>query len=275
MTERLDRPPLRGPGPAAALLADTAGMVRFFSRLPVPRLGQADDPAAMPDFATAPRMLPIAGLVIAAPAALVLALAGAAGLPALAAAGIALAVLVLTTGGLHEDGLADVADGFGGGATRERKLEVMKDSRVGSYGATALALSLLIRAALLAGILDAAGPIGAALALAAVGAVARAAALVPLALLPPARPGGASAAAGRPSGATLAIALVLSAAIAIGLAGAPFGLARPGAGVVLAVAAALAMTAIARRQIGGQTGDVAGAAEQLAEIAFLAVLAAR
>ena len=69
--------------------------------------------------------------------------------PALTA-GWALAALVLLTGGFHEDGLADTADGFGGGRTRERKLEIMRDSRIGSYGALALVLSVGIRAAALA-----------------------------------------------------------------------------------------------------------------------------
>ena len=81
---------------------------------------------------------PVAGAAVGLAGALVLALAAKLGLPALMSAGFATAALVLATGGLHEDGIADVADGFGGGATRADKLEIMRDSRIGAYGALAL-----------------------------------------------------------------------------------------------------------------------------------------
>ena len=68
-----------------------------------------------------------------------------AGLSPSVAAALALAAAMLATGCLHEDGLSDVADGFGGGKTRERKLEIMRDSRIGAYGAAALVMSVLIR----------------------------------------------------------------------------------------------------------------------------------
>ena len=61
---------------------------------------------------------------------------------------------MLATGCLHEDGLSDVADGFGGGKTRERKLEIMRDSRIGAYGACALVLSVLLRWSALADLAD-------------------------------------------------------------------------------------------------------------------------
>ena len=67
------------------------------------------------------------------------------GLPAGLAAILALAAGMMMTGGLHEDGLADCADGFGGGQTRDQKLEIMKDSRVGSYGVLALILVIAAR----------------------------------------------------------------------------------------------------------------------------------
>ena len=110
-----------------------------------------------------------------------------------------------TTGALHEDGLADVADGFGGGATRARKLEIMRDSRIGAYGAIAIALALILRVGALAAALDG-GFWRAALSLMLVAALSRAAALTPLALLPPARADGAGAAAGRLDSNALAAA---------------------------------------------------------------------
>src|SRR4029077_501094 len=81
-------------------------------------------------------------------------LAHAAGLPSLSAAALALAATLLVTGALHEDGLADVADGFGGGATRERKLEIMDDSRIGTFGVCALILSFMLRVAALTNLGD-------------------------------------------------------------------------------------------------------------------------
>ena len=128
--------------------------------------------------------------------ALVLALTTLLGLPLILRAGLATAALVVATGALHEDGLADVADGFGGGATRARKLEIMRDSRVGAYGAIAIALALILRVGALAAALDG-GFWRASLSLMLVAALSRAAALTPLALLPPARVDGAGAAAGR------------------------------------------------------------------------------
>ena len=134
---------------------------------------------------------------MAAIGALALGLADRLGLPPLVCAGLAVGALVIVTGALHEDGLADVADGFGGGATRERKLEIMRDSRIGAYGAAALALSLILRVAALSALLDhGLGAAAAGLILA--GAASRAAALAPLALLPAARADGLGAGAGAP-----------------------------------------------------------------------------
>ena len=127
--------------------------------------------------------------------ALVLALTALLGLPLLLRAGLSTAALVAATGALHEDGLADVADGFGGGTTRERKLEIMRDSRIGAYGAIALALALILRVGALAAALDG-GFWRGSLSLILVAALSRAAALTPLALLAPARADGAGAAAG-------------------------------------------------------------------------------
>src|SRR5208337_5164420 len=128
--------------------------------------------------------------------AVALAAAEALGLPPFVAAALAVAALIAATGALHEDGLADVADGFGGGADRARKLEIMRDSRIGAYGAIALTLALIFRI----GALTSAVSLGywnAAGALVVVAAVSRAGALVPLARLHPARTDGAGAAAGR------------------------------------------------------------------------------
>ncbi len=75
-------------------------------------------------------------------------------IPPLPAAALAVAATAAVTGALHEDGLADVADGFGGGATRERKLDIMRDSRIGTYGVCALMLSFMLRVGALASLGD-------------------------------------------------------------------------------------------------------------------------
>ena len=241
---------------------DVAEALRFFTRLSV---GEPE-PSAPLDIDRIAWAAPVAGVVVGLIGALALALTTLLGLPLILRAGLATAALVVATGALHEDGLADVADGFGGGATRARKLGIMRDSRIGAYGAIAIALALILRVGALAATLDG-GFWRASLSLILVAALSRAAALTPLALLPPARVDGAGAAAGRLDSNALAAAwgsgLVI--AVALGLVALGAGpcaprCARSGAGALL-------MVALARRAIGGQTGDVAGAAQQCSEIA--------
>ena len=195
-------PPLSGRFRAAAFGAarDLLACLRFFSRLPLPELPFEQGAGGMADLPRLAWMVPVAGAVLSAIGALALGLADGLGLPPLVCAGLAIGVLVILTGALHEDGLADLADGFGGGATRERKLEIMRDSRVGAYGATALALSLILRVAAVSALLDRSlGVAAAGLILA--GAASRAASLAPLALLPPPAPTASAPGAGRLDGA--------------------------------------------------------------------------
>jgi adenosylcobinamide-GDP ribazoletransferase len=262
----LDIPPL--PGPVRNAARDLVACLRFFSRLPLPATAVDQTSHAMPDLSRLARMVPIAGAAIGALGALALCLAHALGLPALVCAALAVGALVFAAGALHEDGLADVADGFGGGATRARKLEIMRDSRIGAYGACALALALVLRVAAVSALLEQ-GLATAVAGLVLAGAASRAAMLLPLALLAPARADGLGAGAGRlEAGGALAAgvaALIVAALLGLGV----LGLAHALLALALALAAAWTMTAIARRQIGGQTGDVAGATQQLAEIACL------
>ena len=246
-------------GPAAR---DVGDALRFFTRAPMGE-GGAGAPLAIDRFAWA---APVAGAAVGLAGALALALTGLLGLPPLLRAGLATAAVVLAAGGLHEDGLADVADGFGGGATRALKLDIMRDSRIGAYGAIALTLALILRVGALSAALDD-GFWLASLSLIAVAALSRAGALTPLALLDPARADGAGAAAGRLDPAALAAAWACALVIALILGLLSLGLGRALAAALAGGAGALAMVALARRAIGGQTGDVAGAAQQLAEIA--------
>ncbi|MFT8308999.1 adenosylcobinamide-GDP ribazoletransferase [Acetobacter malorum] len=133
---------------------------------------------------------------------------------ALPAAGLALAFQCVLTGGLHEDGLADMADGCGG-ASRERRLEIMRDSRIGSYGVMALGLSLLVRASAVAAL-----PAGVAvLALAVSACLARTVLLVLPACLPPARPDGLARSLNPLSRGSLWMGLTLAGVSVVALAG--------------------------------------------------------
>ncbi len=259
--------------PGREALHDLAACLRFYSRLPVPQLPGEPDPHRAPDFTRLPRMLPLAGAILALPAAMTLSAAWLAGLGPFLSATLAVAIMAAATGGLHEDGLADFADGLGAGGDRTRMLAIMRDSRIGSYGALVLVLALALRIGALATLLDRLGlPAAAALVVAA--ALSRVAALAPMALLPPARSDGLSATAGRPQGASLALAAALGLVLAI--AALSFGLPLSGtvAMIVLGAFATLAVTGLARNRLGGQTGDVIGACQQAAEIAALLGLVA-
>jgi adenosylcobinamide-GDP ribazoletransferase len=245
------------------LARDLAGALRFFSRLPIPGADDSDS------FRRSLRLAPLAGALLGLAGGLVFVAALSLRLPPLAAALLALGCGALLTGGLHEDGLADVADGFGGGLSRERKLEIMKDSRLGAYGAIALVLSFGLRASALAAL----APSGGLLALIAAGALSRCACLAPLALLPPARGNGAGRAAGGQADALPAACLLT---LPFAFLPALFGgdLSASLVALVAAGGAVLGLCALARSQIGGQTGDVAGAAQQIAEIVALLVFSA-
>jgi adenosylcobinamide-GDP ribazoletransferase len=254
-------------------LIATATCIRFYSRLPVSAL-PGETAHTLPDFRLVPRALPLAALAIALPATLIALLAGLAGVNALLTAALAVTALVVTTGAFHEDGLADSADGLFGGHTPERRLEIMKDSRVGTFGALALGLSLLLRVSALAAIQQGAGAWAAAAAVLVAAPWSRVEGIRILATTPPTRRDGASASVGQPDRSILPVAYGLSGALALLLVAAG---ALPFAGVLIGLALSalttlwLSRTAI--RLIGGQTGDILGAAQQLGEIAIYLGLA--
>jgi adenosylcobinamide-GDP ribazoletransferase len=239
-------------------LADTALCLLFFTRLPLPAIDLHGRRLAEAIWAA-----PLAGLGVAILGGIVYAVAANLGLAAGPAAALTLAATMLATGCLHEDGLSDVADGFGGGATRERKLEIMRDSRIGAYGACALALAVLMRWSALSEF-HTAGQVLAALI--AAHAASRGLAGAFMHLLPPARGDGLSHDAGAVSAET-AIAGAAIGALALLVLG-PGGAV---ASLILLGLIFLAFRALCRRQIGGQTGDTVGALQQLAEIAILLV----
>ncbi len=246
----------------ANILNDIAAAFSLLTRLPIP----VDHEAASKRAAIATWAYPLVGAVLGLIAGIIGSLLYWFGAPASIAAIAALGTLAILTGGMHEDGLADCADGFGGAYDKEVRLEIMKDSRIGAYGAVALILFLLGRYGSLEVLINTSFiP-----ALIAAGAASRLPMALAMYAMPNARDTGLSASVGRPPETSLSIAIVLTLLICflfIGWSGIfVFG---------WAIIAAVAMGLIAMRSIGGQTGDVLGAIQQWAELGALgAALAA-
>jgi adenosylcobinamide-GDP ribazoletransferase len=243
--------------------------LQFLTRLPVPaRVGF--EPAWLHASA---RHFPLVGLVVGGIGVLAWWIAAQRWPPAVAA-GLALSATVVLTGGFHEDGLADTFDGLGGAVSRERALQIMKDSRLGSYGALALVLVLGLKWQALASLGAAGVSRRAAAAWLMAHATSRAAAVGLLWRMPYA--GDADHAKAKPmaqqvsaDGAFIAFAWPVIAALAIvAVCGREVGVPLACA-VAAAIVVALAMARWLRRRLGGYTGDTLGAAQQLTELAAL------
>ncbi len=236
---------------------DLIRAAQLLTRLPIPG-GDGDRGAA------AAWAWPVIGAAIAV-FQVAVGLAALSILPAPIAAGLALAAGIIVTGALHEDGLADCADGFWGGQTRERRLDILKDSRIGSYGMLAMILAMGLRWAALAVLLPVAP-----MALVAAALLSRAGMASLMAKLPFARETGLAAHVGHPP----TWAIVLAIGISVLGAGLAAGLLAGLVAAFLAGATCVAVAALARAKIGGQTGDVLGAAQVLSEISALIACAA-
>ena len=239
-------------------ISDLGGAIGLLTRLPFGGVGRG---------AASSWAWPVVGAGVGAMAAAVGVAAVAVGVAPGAAAALALAVQAMLTGGLHEDGLSDTFDGLMGGRDAARRLEIMRDSRIGSFGALALVLVVLMRWSALVVLLAAPGAVWAVVAAA---ALSRAVMPVIMAAVPPARLDGLSRMVGRPGPVRVILAVLVAVALAVPAAG--WGLAS------ILGALAFGMTALAlwaRARIGGQTGDILGAAQQLAEALVLTLLAAQ
>ncbi len=245
-------------------VAEFLASLRFLTRLPIP-FAKTASPVPL---SQAMRQFGLAGAAIGALIGLALKAVGLFHMPVLMTASLVVGFSLLVTGALHEDGLADTADGLGGGKTRERRLEIMRDSRIGTYGSAALMLALMCRAGAYIDLLGMTYG-QAILVLAACGAFSRAMVVDLLWATRPARSDGLSAHAGRPGRNTALYAIISAAAIAL-WAGVDIA---PMAGVE-AIGLALLVTAgmrmLATKLIGGQTGDICGATQVLCELAMLA-----
>jgi adenosylcobinamide-GDP ribazoletransferase len=244
-------------GRRPGFVAGFAMAVAFFTRIPIGTPAEADWQLAQAAWA-----FPLVGAGIGAVAAFVLLIAQLIGLGDWPAALLAVTAGLLLTGALHEDGLADSADGLFGGVDRDHRLAIMRDSRHGTFAVLALVLSVALRAAALAQIGEA---VFAGLALVAAHAGSRALLAAAMWALPPARGDGLGAAAGRPRSATVVAALVIAFAIGAAALGPMHGTIA----IAIAAAAVAIAATTARRRIGGYTGDTLGAFQQIGEIAIL------
>jgi adenosylcobinamide-GDP ribazoletransferase len=252
------------------LVGDFTQALGFLTRIPVAE--RAEGAAERPDFRDSGWTFPVVGIVVGIGGGIVYALGTGLGLSPLLAAALAVTAGVVLTGAIHEDGLSDTVDGFGGGKSATAKLEIMRDHQIGAYGAIALVLSVLLRVTAITefshrgawavlGILIAAE------------AISRAAIVRMWHDLPAARVDGLSKDTGSPDGratmTTLAVAAVIVAVTAIPAAG--FWAALIAAAGTAAVV--FVFTGICRNQIGGQTGDTLGAVQQVALVSFLILIA--
>ena len=235
--------------------------VRFYSRLPT---GTA--PHQRPNLDHMAPVVPLASVIIGIPPVAALLLLEWIGTPTFFAATIAVGLMLVLTGAMSEDALADAADGLFGGPTIEQRLEIMKDSRHGTYGVCAIVLFLGARVAATGSITS---PLEAAAVLITAPLIGRSGALWLSHALPPARSGGAAATAGQVGLRNFAVGVAIAIVVSFATAGFAVGIVGLAAAVALAALVAAGWTTVCRRLIGGQTGDLIGALQALLEIAAL------
>jgi adenosylcobinamide-GDP ribazoletransferase len=244
------------------LRTDLASAFMLLTRLPTGWLATSATPGRLADAVWA---FPVVGAVVGAIGGAIFWICARLGMPPAVAAVWTLASMLLVTGAVHEDGLADTADGLGGGRSRERKLAIMRDSRIGTFGGLALMLSLAVRGAALAAL---AQPARVAVALIVAATLGRGAIGVLQLTSAPARPDGLAAELRTSRFGRTALGPGIAAVLAFALL--PYGAAL---GVTIAaLVSALAIAWMARRHLGGYTGDVLGAAVVVTECAVLALI---
>jgi adenosylcobinamide-GDP ribazoletransferase len=248
------------------LVDDLLMALRFFSRLPT-----GSGAHATPEMGRIAMALPFAAAIMGIIPMSLLVGGSWLGLPPYFAAALACAAMVLVGGGMMEDAIADAADGLFGGWTPARRLEILKDSRHGTYGVAALCLFLALRITAL-GAAATVNPLAAAGLWLAANIAGRSGGLWMASALPPARPDGAAAAAGPLAKSRFFIGAGFALMLVFILGGPATSL----VGVMAAVGAVgltvLGWVALCRRLVGGQTGDLIGAAGALGEMAALTAL---
>lgn len=251
-----------------SLVADSAAAFLLLSRIPVfwHKFAEADEP----DFRAALWAFPLVGLVIGGAGGGVMLGANWLGLPPIISATLALAAMLLLAGGMHEDGLADMLDGFGGGGDAKTKAKIMHDSHIGSYGVLGLCLSTVARIGLLLAVQDSVTGWQIIPILAIAGAGSRFQVLAILRLYPLSQFAKLALLTGKPD--------VLRGLLGLALWVVPMLMFLPpigfSAALILTTALSLWLGRLAMSQIGGLNGDVMGASIVLAEISILTCIIA-
>jgi adenosylcobinamide-GDP ribazoletransferase len=251
----------RQPAAAFSFGDDLLMGVRFYSRLPT-----GNTPHQRPNLDRMALTLPLTSVVVGIPPVALLLLLEWAGTPTFFAAAMAVGLMVIVTGAMSEDALADAADGLFGGPTIEQRLEIMKDSRHGTYGVCAIVLLLAVRIAAVGSITS---PLEAAAILLTAPLIARSGALWLSLALPPARSGGAAASAGQVGQRSFLIGAAVAVVVSFATGGFAVGILGLVVAFALGALVAWGWTSLCRRLIGGQTGDLIGALQALLEIAAL------
>lgn len=240
------------------LLAIVAA-VRLLTRVPLP----SRIPTSDADMRRSLRYLPLVGAMVAI-VAILLQVVVAGLLPWMLSVFILIAITVLLTGALHEDGLADTADGIGGGHTRERALEIMRDSRIGTYGVLALILVIGTKAATLAALPDA----GVGMLIIAAYTVSRASIVVAMWRVRPARADGLGAIFDDGPGIGSVLVALATCAIPLLYLWSVLGWQTAAAALGGAVIGHVAARVFYQPKLGGYTGDTLGAVQQITELAM-------
>ena len=240
-------------------IGDLLLATRFFTRLPVP----IDSETERRPLAESAWAFSLVGCIIGTVGGVTAFLAS--DLPSYAAALLAVAAMCALSGGLHEDGLADCADGMWGGASPQQRLTIMRDSKTGAFGVIALVTVLSLKAAAIASLLSVGGELAAALAIVAAASASRG--LLPIAMkaFPVASETGRAAEAGSPKTQDVIAGGIISILIAFTMIG--FNTSINGLIVGSLLAGGLGYLAVKR--FGGHTGDVLGAQQQILETAIL------
>ncbi|MEO9459208.1 MAG: adenosylcobinamide-GDP ribazoletransferase [Lentilitoribacter sp.] len=242
-----------------------AQAIGFLSRYPVPSKYFQNDDGSMTQTSG---YYVIAGVLIALPFACIAAILTAFDINSMLIAAILVASLTFATGGLHEDGLSDCADGFWGSSQKNKILTIMKDSRLGTYGTLALIFSILIKFVALSLILDHMGAFSAFIAILVASGCSRGIMVWHWSELPPARDDGVAASVGEPS--TKSLQLTLISIAVLGAISIIFtGFLATSLAVIFAAAISYYFTKLSDKKIDGHTGDTIGATQQLSEIAIL------
>jgi len=225
------------------------------------------------EFENTAKYFGMAAIIVAIPGAITFSISSLLGLPPTITAILIVITLVITTGALHEDALADVADGYGGGKTREKKLKIMRDSQIGTYGACALILSIALQISCFIELISILSEVEFVLLIIAANVSATTVMVWPWATQPAARSeGGLSVNHGIPSIETAKMASIIGFSVAFVLLWIAVGLFSAAISLAVSWICMMAFSRLSQDQIGGHTGDSLGATKKLSELGFLLAL---